>query len=185
MSQSAERQRLAEDAARERNWKRLGPYLAERQWGTVREDYSADGELLGLLPARPRPQPRLSLGRGRPARLLRSPGAAVLRARAVERARSDPQGAPVRADRPGGQPRRGRQGALLLPRLHADAFLPAGALQVPAGASIPYARLVEENRRRARAEARVRARATPALFDGEPLLRRRRRVRQGVARTTC
>jgi len=24
-------------------WRRWGPYLAERQWGTVREDYSADG----------------------------------------------------------------------------------------------------------------------------------------------
>src|SRR5439155_22136575 len=39
----AEQIRLAEDAHRERNWKRWGPYLAERQWGTVREDYSADG----------------------------------------------------------------------------------------------------------------------------------------------
>ncbi|HWA08278.1 MAG TPA: hypothetical protein VG838_02310 [Opitutaceae bacterium] len=36
--------RLAEDARREKNWKRWGPYLSERQWGTVREDYSADGE---------------------------------------------------------------------------------------------------------------------------------------------
>ncbi|MBI4622641.1 MAG: glucosidase [Verrucomicrobia bacterium] len=36
--------RLAEDARREKNWTRWGPYLAERQWGTVREDYSADGE---------------------------------------------------------------------------------------------------------------------------------------------
>ena len=24
-------------------WRRWGPYLAERAWGTVREDYSADG----------------------------------------------------------------------------------------------------------------------------------------------
>src|SRR5262245_26715051 len=38
-----ETRRLAEDAVRQRNWKRWGPYLAERQWGTVREDYSADG----------------------------------------------------------------------------------------------------------------------------------------------
>ena len=38
-----ERQRLADDAARTRNWKRWGPYLAERQWGTVREDYSEHG----------------------------------------------------------------------------------------------------------------------------------------------
>src|SRR5512139_3279932 len=35
--------RLAEDARRDRNWKRWGPYLSERQWGTVREDYSPDG----------------------------------------------------------------------------------------------------------------------------------------------
>src|ERR1051326_4859189 len=40
---NAETIRLAEDAARRKNWKRWGPYLAERQWGTVREDYSADG----------------------------------------------------------------------------------------------------------------------------------------------
>src|SRR5258706_586965 len=40
---SAEAERLAEDGRREKNWKRWGPYLAERQWGTVREDYS-DGE---------------------------------------------------------------------------------------------------------------------------------------------
>jgi hypothetical protein len=41
--QGAEQERLAEDARREKNWKRWGPYLAERQWGTVREDYSAGG----------------------------------------------------------------------------------------------------------------------------------------------
>jgi hypothetical protein len=40
----AEVVRLREDASREKNWKRWGPYLAERQWGTVREDYSADGD---------------------------------------------------------------------------------------------------------------------------------------------
>jgi len=39
----AEAGRLAEDQVRRANWKRWGPYLSERQWGTVREDYSADG----------------------------------------------------------------------------------------------------------------------------------------------
>jgi hypothetical protein len=39
----AEKRRLDEDARRIKNWKRWGPYLSERQWGTVREDYSADG----------------------------------------------------------------------------------------------------------------------------------------------
>ncbi len=41
---SAEHHRLREDAAREKNWKRWGPYLSERQWATVREDYSANGD---------------------------------------------------------------------------------------------------------------------------------------------
>src|SRR5207249_3431927 len=39
----AESRRLTEDQNRTANWKRWGPYLSERQWGTVREDYSADG----------------------------------------------------------------------------------------------------------------------------------------------
>jgi len=43
-SSLAEHRRLDEDASRAKNWKRWGPYLAERQWGTVREDYSRDGE---------------------------------------------------------------------------------------------------------------------------------------------
>ncbi|MDB4917932.1 MAG: hypothetical protein JWM95_5576 [Gemmatimonadetes bacterium] len=42
---SAEVKRLEEDARREHNWKRWGPYLSERQWGTVREDYSANGDV--------------------------------------------------------------------------------------------------------------------------------------------
>jgi len=39
---SAEGIRLRQSQEREANWKRFGPYLSERQWGTVREDYSAD-----------------------------------------------------------------------------------------------------------------------------------------------
>jgi hypothetical protein len=40
----AESVRLQEDRSRAQNWKRWGPYLSERQWGTVREDYSAGGD---------------------------------------------------------------------------------------------------------------------------------------------
>ncbi len=42
--------RLAEDAERTRNWKRWGPYLSERQWGVVREDYSAQGTCWDYFP---------------------------------------------------------------------------------------------------------------------------------------
>jgi Mannosylglycerate hydrolase MGH1-like glycoside hydrolase domain/Glycosyl hydrolase family 63 C-terminal domain len=41
--QPAEAQRLADAHARKANWQRWGSYLAERQWGTVREDYSEYG----------------------------------------------------------------------------------------------------------------------------------------------
>jgi hypothetical protein len=42
--------RLGEDNRREKNWKRWGPYLSERQWGTVREDYSASGDCWNYFP---------------------------------------------------------------------------------------------------------------------------------------
>ena len=128
-----ERARLDEDTARIRNWKRWGPYLSERAWGTVREDYSADGTawdyfphdharsrayrwnedgLLGICDRHQRICFALALWNGRD---------------------PDPEGAAVRPDRHRGQPRRGRQGVLLLPRQHADALVHAVPLQVPAG----------------------------------------------------
>jgi len=45
-----ESQRLGEDTRREKNWKRWGPYLSERQWGTVREDYSEHGNCWDYFP---------------------------------------------------------------------------------------------------------------------------------------
>ena len=57
----------------------------------------------------------------------------VLRPGDVERPRPDPQGADVRPHQLRGQPRRGRQGVLLLPRQHADPLVPELPLQVPAG----------------------------------------------------
>ena len=47
---TAEDLRLAEDEERLANWKRWGSYLSERQWGTVREDYSAYGDCWNYLP---------------------------------------------------------------------------------------------------------------------------------------
>src|SRR5579859_4715393 len=46
----AEARRLDEDVRRDENWKRWGPYLSERQWATVREDYSEDGRLWDYFP---------------------------------------------------------------------------------------------------------------------------------------
>src|SRR5712664_1236542 len=40
----AELSRMVEARQRGVAWRKWGPYLSERQWGTVREDYSADGD---------------------------------------------------------------------------------------------------------------------------------------------
>jgi Mannosylglycerate hydrolase MGH1-like glycoside hydrolase domain/Glycosyl hydrolase family 63 C-terminal domain len=47
---TAEEKRLKESREREKHWKRWGPYLSERQWSTVREDYSASGDAWDFLP---------------------------------------------------------------------------------------------------------------------------------------
>jgi hypothetical protein len=44
LGRSAEHDRLAESPAASDPWRLWGPYLSGRQWGTVREDYSADGD---------------------------------------------------------------------------------------------------------------------------------------------
>ncbi len=39
----AEKTRLLDASSRAQHWRRWGPFLSDREWGTVREDYSADG----------------------------------------------------------------------------------------------------------------------------------------------
>ena len=46
----AERRRLKAHRQRKADWKQWGPYLAERAWGTVREDYSTDGNAWEYFP---------------------------------------------------------------------------------------------------------------------------------------
>src|ERR1700689_3771865 len=45
-----ERERLRDSARGSASWKNWGPYLSERQWGTVREDYSAHGTAWDYFP---------------------------------------------------------------------------------------------------------------------------------------
>ncbi|NJR56332.1 MAG: glucosidase [Acaryochloris sp. CRU_2_0] len=46
---TVEEQRLQEAHTHQAHWRRWGPYLSDRQWGTVREDYSADGNAWNYL----------------------------------------------------------------------------------------------------------------------------------------
>ncbi len=47
---NAEQERLDEANARRQAWRKWGPYVSEREWGTVREDYSADGDAWNHFP---------------------------------------------------------------------------------------------------------------------------------------
>jgi hypothetical protein len=50
MTDNAELKRLRESSDNQTPWKKWGPYLSERQWGTVREDYSKDGNAWAYFP---------------------------------------------------------------------------------------------------------------------------------------
>ncbi len=50
MASNPEQFRLDEDHQKARNWRKWGPYLSDRQWGTVREDYSAGGSAWEYFP---------------------------------------------------------------------------------------------------------------------------------------
>src|SRR5689334_2121684 len=149
--------------------------VGHRGRGLLRE-----GHALRVVHARARPEPRLPVGRGRHPRAHRPRGPALLRAGAVERARPDLEGAPVRAHRARGQSRRGREGGLPLPRLHTHALVHEGALQVPAG-GVPVRETDRGEPPPRRERARVRDRRHRRVRRW-PLLGRDRRVRQGLAR---
>src|SRR4051794_37336963 len=47
--QNPEQERLSENRAGRSRWRRWGPYISERAWGTVREDYSKGGDAWNYL----------------------------------------------------------------------------------------------------------------------------------------
>ncbi len=123
------------EATKEQNipWKKWGPYLSERQWGTVREDYSENGDawnffthdharsrayrwgedgLAGISDDQQQLCFALALWNGKDA---------ILKERSVW------------IDQQRRQPRRRREGVLLLPRQHADPLVHEVSVQVSAG----------------------------------------------------
>ena len=58
-NKTKEKKRLEENYSGKKKWLDWGPYLSERQWGTVREDYSSDGSAWDcLLYTSPSPRDR-------------------------------------------------------------------------------------------------------------------------------
>ena len=62
-NKSAEQQRLEENSKKEVPLEQWGPYLSERQWGTVREDYSEEWRCMELFSSRSCQKPGLLVGR--------------------------------------------------------------------------------------------------------------------------
>ena len=65
---TSEELRLKEAREKGVPWRQWGPYLSERQWGTVREDYSENGDAWNYFTHDQARFPRLSLGRRWPRR---------------------------------------------------------------------------------------------------------------------
>ena len=122
----------AASAAGPRKWRRWGTYLPERQWGTVREDYSSDGEAWEYFPFDHASRRAYRWGDDGLLGLCDNRGLVCFSVALWNGADRDPQGAPLRPLGPRGQPRRGRQRALLVPGRDAHRELRAGALQVSA-----------------------------------------------------
>ena len=103
MTAEHERLRAARDGIAD--WRLWGPYLPARQWGTVREDYSADGDAWAYFPFEHSHLRAYRWGEDGIAGLSDSHGFLALGLAAVERRRRPPQGAALRPDQPAGQPR--------------------------------------------------------------------------------
>ena len=147
-----EGRRLEEARQPETPWKKWGPYLSERQWGTVREDYSDTGDAWDYFSHDQARSRAYRWGEDGLAGISDDRQRPLLRARPLERRGSDRQGAALRPHQRRGQPRRGRQGVLLLPRQHADALVHEVPLQVSAARPIRTTSSSTTNRRRGRHE---------------------------------
>ncbi len=159
--------RLQEDARREKNWKRWGPYLSERQWGTVREDYSRGRRRLGATSRTTTPaaaptagartacwaSATASAGSASPSR---SGTGAIPSSRSASSASPAPRGTTARTSR--------STTSTSTPRRRTPT---RKALYKYPQAEFPYARLVEENRRRGHGSSRSSSSLDTGVFDDD------------------
>ena len=134
---------------------------------------------MDLFPPRTRPQPRLPLGRGRHLRALRPGTTPVLRSDLLERRRPHPQRTLLRSHRSARQPRRGREGGILVSRSRAHRLVVARPLPLSA-TPLPLRPLGRRKRPARSARSGIRTPRYRRLRGGS-LLRDRGRLRQSFA----
>ncbi len=125
----AERNRLQEVREDKQPWYRWGPYLSERQWGTVREDYSPNGEAWDFLT---HDQARSHTYRWGEDGLMgiSDDQQQLCFALALWNGADSILKERLRPDEFRGEPRRRCEGILLLSRQHPDAFVHESVVQV-------------------------------------------------------
>ena len=136
---TAEHDRLEENRTGRAAWLAWGPYLSERQWGTVREDYSAGGDAWDYLPHDQARSRAYRWGEDGIAGISDDHQRLCFSLALWNGVDPDPQGAHVRADEPRGEPRRGLQGLLVLPGQHAHALVSEDCCTSTRRASSPTA----------------------------------------------
>ena len=186
MTAGAERKRMKDAGHPENGWREAspwyqwGPYLSERAWGSVREDYTASGDAWNSFPH--------DHARSRAYRWNEDGMAGITDVfNRLSLALSLWNGKdPILKERMfgltefGGQPRRGRQGVLVVPRRAAEQRLARVALPLPAG-RVPVRRAGRGERRPVQARAGIRVdrhrrlRRRPLLDRRGPTTRRRPR----------
>ena len=180
---SAESERVAtfgrlEDGLREAgDWYHWGPYLSERHGARCARTTAPAAPRGNTFPHDHARSRAYRWGEDGLAGFCDVEQRLCLALAALERPRPDPQGADLRAHRQRGQPRRGRQGVLVVPRRAAEPRL--GPLALPlSAAGVPLRRPRRGERPARQARARVRA-ARHRRLRRRPLLDRRGRPRQG------
>ncbi len=177
---AAEQLRLEEDRTKKAPWKKWGPYLSERQWGTVREDYSEGGDAWNYFT---HDQARSRAYRWGEDGLagVSDDRQALCFALALWNGKD-----PILKERPFGLSNgEGNHGEdvkeyyFYLDSTPTHSYMKY--LYKYPQAAYPYDDLVRTNRERGRGQARVRA-ARHGRVRRRPLLRRVRGVREGVAR---
>src|SRR5260370_16164374 len=111
----AERQRIEQSRQGVKAWRRWGPYLSERQWGTVREDYSPGGTAWDYFTHDQARSRAYRWGEDGIGGVLGGRPLIFLSGALLDRPVSLPQTRVVRPPQFAGQPRRDRTGALLVP----------------------------------------------------------------------
>ena len=122
-TKTAEELRLDEAREKAVSWRQWGPYLSERQWGTVREDYSEDGNAWDYFTHDQARSRAYHWGEDGLAGLSDDKQRMCFSFALWNGKDPDTQGADIRPDQQRGQSRGGRQGVLFLSRQHSDPLI--------------------------------------------------------------